>query len=87
MEDMLVDLAAASSRALHLGEGAAREERDKQFAALKKGKGAVPDKWRGSDMQKIIYGTDVMQEAQAHFDEFFSVAYQNAIKSSSTTCS
>lgn len=70
----LVDLAAASSRALHLGEGAAREERDKQFAALKKGKGTVPDKWADSDVQKIIYGTDVMQEAQDHFDEIFSVA-------------
>jgi salicylate hydroxylase len=70
----LVDLAAASGRALHLGEGAAKEERDKQFAALKKRKGAVPDKWADSDVQRIIYGTDVMQEAQEHFDEFFSVA-------------
>jgi len=69
-----VDLAAASGRALHLDEGAAKEERDGQFAALKQGKGAVPDKWADSDVQKTIYGTDVMQEAQEHFDEFFSVA-------------
>lgn len=70
----LVDLAAASGRSLHLGEGAAKEERDKQFAALKKGKGAVPDKWADADIQKIIYGTDVMQEAKDHFDEFFNEA-------------
>jgi len=70
----LVDLAAASGRALHLGEGAAKEERDKQFEALKKGKGAVPDKWADADVQKNIYGTDVMQEAQDNFQTFFNEA-------------
>ena len=33
-------LAAASGRGLHLGEGAAKAERDKQFAALKEKKGS-----------------------------------------------
>ena len=70
----LVDLAAASGRALHLGDGAAKEERDKQFEALKKGKGAVPDKWADADVQKNIYGTDVMQEAQDNFQTFFNEA-------------
>ena len=79
---MLVDFAAASGTALPLGEGAAREERNRQFAALKKRKGAVPDKWADSDIQTIM-----MQEAQERFDKFFGVAYQKAIKSSSTTSS
>lgn len=41
----LVDLAAQSGRSLHLGEGEAKKERDQMFAALKEGKGPVPDKW------------------------------------------
>jgi hypothetical protein len=41
----LVELAAASGRALHLGDGKAKEERDAAFKALKEGKGPVPDKW------------------------------------------
>ena len=44
--ETLVELAAASGRSLHLGQGAAKEERDKQFAALKEGKGSVPDSGR-----------------------------------------
>jgi hypothetical protein len=33
--EALVNMAAASGRALHLGDGAAKEERDRQFAALR----------------------------------------------------
>ena len=62
--ETLVELAAASGRALHLGEGKAKEERDKQFAALKAGKGPVPDKWADADVQKKIYGHDCAQVAE-----------------------
>ncbi|EME80243.1 uncharacterized protein MYCFIDRAFT_156029 [Pseudocercospora fijiensis CIRAD86] len=68
----LVELAAASGRALHLGEGAAKEERDKQFAALKAGKGPVPDKWADADVQKMIYGQDVMKIADEEFDSIYA---------------
>lgn len=69
----LVELAAASGRALHLSDGAAKEERDKQFAALKEKKdGSVPDKWADPEVQKRIYGDDVMQIAEERFDELFA---------------
>lgn len=69
--ETLVELAAASGRALHLGEGAAKAERDKQFAALKEKKGAVPDKWADADVQKQIYGHDCAKVAEESFDELF----------------
>ncbi|KIX03331.1 uncharacterized protein Z518_06883 [Rhinocladiella mackenziei CBS 650.93] len=62
--ETLVELAAASGRALHLGEGPAKEERDKQFAALKQGKGPVPDKWADADVQRMVYGFDCMKVAE-----------------------
>jgi salicylate hydroxylase len=68
----LVDMATASGRALHLGEGAAKEQRDKQFAALKQGKGPVPDKWADADVQREIYGFDCTKVTQESFDELFS---------------
>ena len=68
----LVDMAAASGRALHLGEGAAKEERDKQFAALREGKGPVPDKWADADVQRMIYGFDCIKVAEESFDEFYN---------------
>ncbi|KAL3468484.1 hypothetical protein BJX64DRAFT_246050 [Aspergillus heterothallicus] len=68
----LVELAAASGRALHLGDGAAKAERDKQFAALKGGKGPVPDKWADADVQKEIYGFDCIKEAEERFEEYFA---------------
>lgn len=71
----LVELAAASGRSLHLGEGAAKEERDRQFAALKEKKGgAVPDKWADAEVQKNTYGTDVMKNAEDKFEELFAKA-------------
>jgi salicylate hydroxylase len=69
--ETLVELAAASGRALHLGEGAAKAERDKQFAALKEKKGAVPDKWADADVQKQIYGHDCMSVAEESFEGLF----------------
>ena len=68
----LVDLASASGRALHLGEGAAKEQRDKQFAALKQGKGPVPDKWADADVQREIYGFDCTKVAEESFEEFYN---------------
>lgn len=72
--ETLVQQAAASGRALHLGEGKDREERDRQFAALKSsgGKGKVPDKWADAETQKIIYGHDCVQVAEAEFDKIYS---------------
>ena len=69
--ETLVELAAASGRALHLGEGAAKEERDRLFAASKKGDGPVPDKWADADVQKMIYGHDCMKVAEDVFQENF----------------
>ncbi|KAL2819326.1 hypothetical protein BDW59DRAFT_165060 [Aspergillus cavernicola] len=70
----LVEMAAASGRALHLGDGAAKEERDKQFAALRQGKGPVPDKWADADVQREIYGLDCVREAEEKFEEYFASA-------------
>ena len=69
--ETLVELAAASGRSLHLGEGRAKAERDEAFAALKAGKGPVPDKWADADVQKMIYGVDVWQIAEDDFQESF----------------
>ncbi|TGO23361.1 hypothetical protein BPAE_0135g00210 [Botrytis paeoniae] len=70
--ETLVELAAQSGRALHLGDGAAKAERDKQFAALKQKGGAVPDKWADADVQKKIYGFDCYQVALDRFDDLFA---------------
>ncbi|KAK7225023.1 hypothetical protein V2G26_013026 [Clonostachys chloroleuca] len=66
----LVELAALSGRTLHLGQGKAKEERDKQFAEANGG-GKVPDKWASPEVQKMIYSYDCMQEAAAKFDEVY----------------
>jgi salicylate hydroxylase len=69
----LVELAAEAGRKMHLGEGAAKEERDRQFAALKKdGKGPVPDRWADAEVQKMVYGQDVMKIAEEDFEEMYS---------------
>jgi salicylate hydroxylase len=62
--EALVELAAENGRQMHLGSGKAKEERDKIFAALKTGKGPVPDKWADADVQKMIYGVDIVAEAE-----------------------
>ena len=69
----LVELAAENGRKMHLGEGAAKAERDRQFEALRKeGKGAVPDKWADADIQKMVYGQDVMKIAEEDFDKIYA---------------
>lgn len=71
--ETLVALAAQSGKNLHLGAGAAKEERDQMFAALKTsgGKGKVPDRWADADVQKMIYGFDCVQAANEAFEEAF----------------
>ncbi|KAJ9134549.1 FAD/NAD(P)-binding domain-containing protein [Coniochaeta hoffmannii] len=66
----LVDLASYSGRILHLGEGKAKEERDREFAQNGK-TGSVPDKWASPDVQKMIYSYDCMKEAETKFDELY----------------
>jgi salicylate hydroxylase len=73
--ETLVELAAQSGRALHLGEGKAKEERDREFERLKKeGKGKVPDKWADAEVQKMIYGFDCVDVAEKEFDKLFAAA-------------
>ncbi|KAL2158992.1 hypothetical protein VTH06DRAFT_3023 [Thermothelomyces fergusii] len=67
----LVDLATQAGRILHLGEGKAREERDRQFRLNGKN-GSVPDKWASPDVQKMIYSHDWVREAANRFDELFA---------------
>jgi salicylate hydroxylase len=67
----LVDLAAFSGRTLHLGEGKAKEERDRQFAAAREQGKPVPDKWASPDVQKMIYEYDCVEEARRRFDELY----------------
>lgn len=66
----LVDLASYSGRILHLGEGKAKEERDREFATNGK-TGSVPDKWASPDVQKMIYSYDCMKEAETKFEELY----------------
>ncbi|KAI3331508.1 FAD/NAD(P)-binding domain-containing protein [Xylariaceae sp. AK1471] len=68
----LVEMAAFSGRTLHLGEGKAKEERDRQFAEARQKGGAVPDKWASPDVQKMIYSHDCVKEAQEKFEELYS---------------
>ena len=71
--ETLVAMAAASGRAMHLGEGKEKEERDRQFAAIKAngGKGSVPDKWADADVQRMIYGFDCQRLAETMAEEAF----------------
>ena len=68
--ETLVDLAAASGRSLHLGEGEAKKERDRLFQEAKEkgAKGAeVPDKWADAEVQRMIYGHDCVRVAEEYF--------------------
>ncbi|KAJ5686965.1 hypothetical protein N7536_009584 [Penicillium majusculum] len=68
----LVRLAAESARELHMGEGKAREERDRAFAAIKTGvPGKVPDKVMDGDVHKMAYGFDCMQDAREKIPDAF----------------
>ncbi|TVY12946.1 FAD-dependent monooxygenase OpS4, partial [Lachnellula arida] len=69
--EILVELAAASARGLHLGEGKAKEERDRMFRELREkgGKAPVPDKWADADVQKMVYGVDCVKIAREQFTD------------------
>ncbi|KAL0944394.1 3-hydroxybenzoate 6-hydroxylase 1 [Colletotrichum truncatum] len=66
----LVNMAFLSGKQLHLGEGKAKEERDRMFAEHKSA-GAVPDKWASPDVQKMIYSNDCVANIQRDFDELY----------------
>ncbi|KAI0111913.1 FAD/NAD(P)-binding domain-containing protein [Daldinia grandis] len=69
---ILVDLAASSARSLHLGEGKAKEERDRQFAmGMKKGT-PIPDKWASPEVQHMIYSYDCVKDTDDRFDELYA---------------
>ncbi|KAF2720647.1 FAD/NAD(P)-binding domain-containing protein [Polychaeton citri CBS 116435] len=87
----LVDLAAASGRTLHLGEGGAKEERDRMFAALKAGSKigevqAVPDKWADAEVQRMIYSVDVMAAAEERFNDLFYSGEARQVKADTRLC-
>lgn len=67
----LVDMATHSGRILHLGEGPAKEERDRLFRENGK-TGSVPDKWASPDVQKMIYSNDCIQEARDNFARLYA---------------
>jgi len=67
----LVDLATLSGRILHLGEGKAREERDRLFRENGK-HGVVPDKWASPDVQQMIYSHDCVKDANERFDAIYA---------------
>ncbi len=70
--ETLVEMAAQSGKDLVLGEGAAKEERDRIYAEAKKGGGGpVPDKWADADVQRRTYGHDCMKVAEDMFQESF----------------
>lgn len=67
----LVQMAYVSGRTLHLGEGAAKEERDRMFKEHK-GNGSVPDKWASPEVQKMIYSNDCVENVRAEFDSLYA---------------
>ncbi|RYO75873.1 hypothetical protein DL766_009091 [Monosporascus sp. MC13-8B] len=69
---ILVTLAYTSGLTLHLGEGKAREERDRQFEEARRRGGPVPDKWASPDVQDMIYSYDCVRDAREKFDELFA---------------
>ncbi|GKT85390.1 3-hydroxybenzoate 6-hydroxylase 1 [Colletotrichum tofieldiae] len=69
----LVNMAFLSGKQLHLGEGKAKEERDRMFAEHKSA-GAVPDKWASPDVQRMIYTNDCVANIQRDFDELYKSA-------------
>ncbi|KAF4977457.1 hypothetical protein FZEAL_6021 [Fusarium zealandicum] len=67
----LVQMAYLSGRTLHLGEGKAKEERDRMFKEHKS-KGALPDKWASPEVQKMIYTNDCVEKVKFEFAALFA---------------
>lgn len=60
---------------MHLDEGEAKRQMDERFKALKEGKGGpVPDRWADAEVQKMIYGTDVVATTGRTCREVFAAA-------------
>ncbi|KAI1342310.1 FAD/NAD(P)-binding domain-containing protein [Xylariaceae sp. FL0016] len=68
----LVQMAEFSGKSLHLGEGKAREERDRQFEMARKKGTPVPDKWASPEVQHMIFSNDCVKLAQDRFEELYS---------------
>lgn len=66
--------AATTRRALHLPDGPAQRERDRQIARAGKGKGEGggenPDLWADSTFQQFIWGVDVMRDTIVRWPEY-----------------
>lgn len=78
--ETLVELAAIAGRSMHLGEGAEKEARDRQFEALRNtGNGPVPDRWADAEIQRMVYGTDCAQIARETFDAHFGKRYVESL--------
>lgn len=75
----MVELAAHSGRVLHLGEGKAKEERDRLFRDNGRG-GEVPDKWASPDVQKRIYSYDCVKDAMERFEELYAGLSEEEVK-------
>ena len=71
--EILVNLAAITGVQLRLGEGAAKEERNKMLASLKDKKGESPDKWADQNTQKMTYGHDCMQVTNEELNKMLQV--------------
>jgi salicylate hydroxylase len=67
----LVEMAYMSSLSLHLGEGKAREERDRMFRE-RGSEGSVPDKWASPDVQRMIYTNDCVANIQRDFQKLYA---------------
>jgi salicylate hydroxylase len=70
--EKLVAMAAANGKAMQLDSGAAQEQRDREFAALKAGEGAVPDKWADPEVQRMILGFDCVKTAEEAFEKEYN---------------
>ncbi len=81
----LVEMAFVSGKALHLGDGKAREERDRLFRehAARKGS-AVPDKWASPDVQQLIYSNDCVAVLRSQFDDLYAAADSPATPDAAT---
>ena len=69
--ETLVKLAAITGTAIHLGEGAAKEERDIMLSNLRDKQGESADKWTDENSQKMMYGHDCVQVASEEFGKAF----------------
>ncbi|KAM0432986.1 hypothetical protein ACHAPT_004691 [Fusarium lateritium] len=68
----LVELAASSARTLHLGEGKAKEERDRQFAAAKTNGAPLPDKWASPEVQSMIFEHECVGDLRERFQKLYA---------------